>query len=123
MKALTNLFSFQKDSKELFMNSNGMNLLLQKLNNKQEKVIEVALTMLVALIKEGQDPTKRVATENNFATIEVLMNIIRGPDIAYTCYSLRTISSIINIMQHFNYHANSIGPIVIEHENELKKCI
>jgi hypothetical protein len=99
MKALTNLFSFQKSSKEVFMNNNGMILLLQKLGSKQEHVIETALVMLVSLIREGEDPTKRIATEDNFITIRVLMKIIKGPEIEFTEYSLKTISSIVNILR------------------------
>ena len=53
IRALTNLFLLQKENKDIFMDKKGLKLLLQKLSNKQEKVVEVILNMLVALIKDG----------------------------------------------------------------------
>ena len=46
MTALTNLFKYSEDSKEIFMQKGGIEFLLQKLRSKQEKVLEVALKLL-----------------------------------------------------------------------------
>ena len=99
MTALTNLFKYSEDSKEIFMQKGGIEFLLQKLRSKQEKVLEVALKLLLALIHKGDMQAKKIAMRNDFQTIQVLVEILKKPKIDFTDYKCSTRHTVVAVLR------------------------
>ena len=82
--ALVNLFNYSEDIKDMFIQQQGLNAILEYLTCKEEETLLNILRLLFALITNSEPIGKLVAEENSNEAVHSLLAIIKGPEIPGT---------------------------------------
>lgn len=74
--ALVNLFNYSDDIKEIFIQKQGLNAILEYLTCKEEDTLLNVLRLLLALIAKSETIGKHISDENSNEAIHSLMKIL-----------------------------------------------
>lgn len=80
--ALVNLCNYSDDIKDIFMQKNGVNAILEYLTCKEEDTLLNVLRLMLNLISRSEVIGKQISEENDHEAIKSLLKIIIGPSIA-----------------------------------------
>lgn len=87
--ALVNLCNYSEDIKDIFVQKQGVNAILEYLTCKEEETLLNILRLLLALISKSESIGKQICQENNSEAVHSLLRIIIGPDIPMTIFSIK----------------------------------
>ncbi|TNV85265.1 hypothetical protein FGO68_gene15236 [Halteria grandinella] len=87
--ALVNLCNYSDDIKDIFIQKNGLNAILEYLTCKEEDCLLNILRLLLALIANSEPLSKLVCESNNSEAIHSLLSVLKGPAIPNTKFGLK----------------------------------
>ena len=103
--ALVNLCNYSEDIKDIFLQQNGLNAILEYMTCKEEDTLLNILRLLLALIANSEPIGKLICEENDNEAIYSLLNILKGPSIPNTRFSIKITFFALTIMRALIRHS------------------
>jgi len=97
--ALVNLCNFSNDIKEIFIQKNGLNAVLEYMRCRDEDTLLNILRLLLALIVDSDAIGRLICNENDHEAIISLLDILIGPGIPKTRFSIKITFFALTIMR------------------------
>eukprot|EP00347_Sterkiella_histriomuscorum_P016136 403354352 len=122
-QALVNLCNYSDDIKDIFIQKQGLNAILEYLTCKEEDTLQNVLKLLQALINKSETIGKQICEENNNEAVHSLLKILLGPDIPMTKFSLKITFLAIQILRALIQYSLNAKSLFVDNTQAMDAVI
>ncbi|CDW74435.1 arm repeat protein [Stylonychia lemnae] len=122
-QALVNLCNYSDDIKDIFIQKQGLNAILEYLTCKEEDTLLNILKLLQALINKSETIGKQISEENNNECVHSLLRILQGPDIPMTKFSLKITFLALQILRALIQYSLNAKSLFIDNAGAIEAVI
>ena len=123
--AIVNMCNFSADIKDIFLQRNGIAIINDLMDSKDEEILMNALRLVMTLIASKKGETnmigRQLAEDSDNKIIKRLIGLIKqGPEINYCHFSNQVLFMSISLLRAFIQHSTSTKSLFMNDKHDLK---